>query len=41
MVVLERLATPYAKKLVPPGVDPNDEPLLEDWGLRSDPSKSG
>jgi UDP-3-O-[3-hydroxymyristoyl] glucosamine N-acyltransferase len=41
MVVLERLATPYAKKLVPPEVDPNDEPLLEDWGLRSDPSKSG
>jgi UDP-3-O-[3-hydroxymyristoyl] glucosamine N-acyltransferase len=41
MVVLERLATPYAKTLVPPEVDPNLEPDLKDWGLGPDPSKRG
>jgi UDP-3-O-[3-hydroxymyristoyl] glucosamine N-acyltransferase len=41
MVVLERLATPYAKTVVPPEVDPNLEPDLKDWGLGPDPSKRG
>jgi UDP-3-O-[3-hydroxymyristoyl] glucosamine N-acyltransferase len=41
MVVLERLATPYAKKLTPPELDPNLEPNLKDWGLESDPTEKG